>query len=100
MRVASLILVLTTYKRNAILCNPYKPVNTMLNKEKLHNISKLSFEDCQLILHEIEERWGVVQIEQYCDITGKGKRATYYNAKDNRIKQFDFGGKKHLCIND
>ena len=71
----------------------------MLNKEKLHNIGKLSFEDCQLILHEIEERWGVVDINQYCDIMGTGKRATYYNIKTT-IKCFDFGGKKHLCINN
>ena len=71
----------------------------MLKLEKLHNIGKLSFDDCQLILHEIEERWGVVDINQYCEATGKGKRATYYN-KESKIKCFDFGCKKHLCIND
>jgi len=71
----------------------------MLNKDKLYNIGKLSFDDCQLILHEIEERWGVVDINTYCEVTGKGKRDTYYK-KDNKIKCFNFGGKKHLCIND
>jgi hypothetical protein len=50
-------------------------------------------------LHEIEERWGVVDINTYCEVTGKGKRDTYYK-KDNKIKCFNFGGKKHLCIND
>lgn len=70
----------------------------MLDKEKLHNLSKLSFDECQLILHEIEDIWGVVDINSYCKITGKGKRATYYNV-DNKIKCFTFGNKKHLCIN-
>lgn len=72
----------------------------MLNKEKLHNLSRLSFEECQLILHEIEERWGVVGVDKYCEITGKGKRATYYNVKEGRVKCFDFGDKKLLCINE
>ncbi len=72
----------------------------MLNKEKLHNIGLISFEECQLILHEIEERWGVVNLNNYCDITGKGKRATYYNIAQHKLKCFTFGEKQHICIND
>ena len=71
----------------------------MINKDKLNNLHRLSVDDCLLIMHECAERIGLVDVDEYCSITMKGKRATYYNMKQGKIKYFEISGKKYPCVN-
>lgn len=71
----------------------------MITQTQLNNIHKLSSDDCLLILHECAERLGLVDVDEFCKITCKGKRATYYNIKQGKIKSFEISGKLFICIN-
>jgi len=71
----------------------------MITQDLITKINTLSTDDCLLILHELEERLGIVSINEYCNIMNVGKRATYYNMVNGKVKYFSIGKKKLPLIN-
>jgi len=72
-----------------------------ITESKLHNISKLSYEDRLTILdYIINEALGVYSVTEYVELTGEPKSTIYNLIKTNKLKSHKICGINFIIIND
>ena len=71
----------------------------MLTEKQKANINRLDAQTCIDIMHECAERLGLVDMQDYIDITGEKRRTIYDRMESGKLLNFKIGKHKFPCIN-